>query len=106
MDAGVNYEVYLKAISGPNSGDDDSPWVGPLDFNLIELQVGIDGFKYYPNPVNNKLIIESNEEITKIEIYNSVGQLISIKQDTFKERTEIDFFDLSPWYLSYSMLFL
>ena len=46
--------------------------------------------------MNNKLIIESNEEIKKVEIYNSVGQLIFIKQDTFKERTEIDFSDLSP----------
>ena len=100
LSAGTNYEIYLKAVCGPNSGDDDSPWVGPLDFVLIgplgNSEVSIDRFEYYPNPVNNKLIIESNEEITKIEVYNSVGQLIPIKQDTFKERTEIDFSDLSP----------
>ncbi|MCG8321662.1 MAG: T9SS type A sorting domain-containing protein [Cytophagales bacterium] len=100
LSADTNYEIYLKAICGPNSGDDDSPWVGPLDFVLIgplgKSEVSIDRFKYYPNPVNNKLIIESNEEITKIEVYNLVGQLIFIKQDTFKKRTEIDFSDLSP----------
>ncbi|MCG8323439.1 MAG: fibronectin type III domain-containing protein, partial [Cytophagales bacterium] len=32
LSADTNYEVYLKAVCGPNSGDDDSPWVGPLDF--------------------------------------------------------------------------
>ncbi|TRX49047.1 BspA family leucine-rich repeat surface protein [Fulvivirga sp. M361] len=32
LSADTDYEVYLKAVCGPNTGDNDSPWVGPLDF--------------------------------------------------------------------------
>ncbi len=32
LSAGIGYRVYLKAVCNPNSEDDDSPWVGALDF--------------------------------------------------------------------------
>ncbi|GAA3620229.1 reprolysin-like metallopeptidase [Flavivirga jejuensis] len=96
----TDYEIYLKAICGLNSGDNDSNVVVPIDFNLSEV-LGVsevsffDGFKFYPTPVNNKLTVESNEEITKVEIYNLVGQLITTNQERLKERVEIDFSYLS-----------
>jgi hypothetical protein len=46
--------------------------------------------KTYPNPVSNFLIIETNEEINKIELYNLLAQKIKIKS----QNKTIDFSDL------------
>ncbi len=34
------------------------------------------GFSYYPNPVNNQLTLLSSKEISNVNIYNILGQLI------------------------------
>ncbi len=53
----------------------------------------IKGFSFYPNPVKNTLIIKSNEIITKLEIYNLVGQKLIIKK--LKDEKQINNLDVS-----------
>jgi len=47
-------------------------------------------FKVYPNPVSNKLTIESSENIKAIEVYNLVGELLQATYPTTNSFT-IDF---------------
>ena len=47
------------------------PCLGTHDFEINNL-------KYYPNPVTDQLIISANEMITKVELYNLLGQQISV----------------------------
>lgn len=43
----------------------------------------------YPNPVNDKLIIEANEAISNVEIYNLTGALV-ISQECNSEKVEME----------------
>ena len=36
------------------------------------------GLKYYPNPVTDQLTISANETITKVEVFNLIGQQVTI----------------------------
>ncbi|CAM1344331.1 fibronectin type III domain-containing protein [Tenacibaculum amylolyticum] len=49
-------------------------------------------FKYYPNPVTDNLTIISNttSEITKVEIYNNLGQKLISKKINKTNKTKID----------------
>ena len=47
----------------------------------------------YPNPVNDKLIIEANEAISNVEIYNLTGALV-ISQECNSEKVEMEVSEL------------
>jgi len=54
----------------------------------------IEDLVVYPNPVNNRLNIKTNEEITQIRVYNQLGQLLKDEkplQSTFS----VDFSNLT-----------
>ncbi len=89
-----SYKYKIVAVDNTNKEETSNTVI--LEFSsLSTLEVGINGFKYFPNPVNQTLIIEANEAITRIEIYNLIGHLISVEEHTFKKRTEIDLSHLS-----------
>ena len=61
--------------------------VGIDDYKLMGVQgssiKGLEsiGFRYYPNPVvEGELTLESSEEISSINVYNSIGQVIMTKE--------------------------
>ncbi len=70
--------------------DDESSltWgVGIDDYKLIGVEAstveGLEsiGFRYFPNPVvNGELTLQSSEEISSINVYNSIGQRIMFKE--------------------------
>ena len=43
---------------------------------------GDDSFQMFPNPTQNKLFVESVEEILKINVYSQLGQLVIDKEFT------------------------
>ena len=43
------------------------------------------GFVYYPNPVNDQLTMLSSKEISNVNIYNTLGQLIVSKKPSMLE---------------------
>ena len=49
--------------------------------------------KYYPNPVSNQLTIAANETITKVELFNLVGQLVKVV-NTNSSEIQLDFTEL------------
>jgi len=49
----------------------EGPCLGTHDFEISNL-------KYYPNPATDQLTISANEMITKVELYNLLGQQINI----------------------------
>lgn len=51
--------------------DNDSTQIG-----IADLSAWMNAVKIYPNPVLNTLIIESNEAITSIEVYDLSGKLV------------------------------
>jgi hypothetical protein len=51
--------------------DNDSTQIG-----IADLSAWMNAVKIYPNPVMNTLIIESNEAITSIEVYDLSGKLV------------------------------
>ncbi len=40
----------------------------------------IDGFEYYPNPVNDVLTMSAKNEISNVEIFNMLGQVVLTKE--------------------------
>lgn len=57
------HRFYLK------SGTSISHWDSALDFNI------------YPNPTSQKVFIEMNDEVFKVEIYTLLGKLIASEQN-------------------------
>jgi len=55
----------------------------------IDDIAGVD-FKFFPNPIENQLFIESNEQISKISIYNLMGKVIFQKEHHIFARNTID----------------
>ena len=47
-----------------------------FDTTLSTVAIDFDGFTLYPNPVVNQLTLNSNKDITNLEIYNNIGQKI------------------------------
>ncbi len=46
------------------------------NYKLINTAAGAGGFVYYPNPVNDDLNIRARENISIINVYNAIGQLV------------------------------
>ena len=61
-----------------------------LSENLNNNEVDQTNFKIYPNPVNNYINIYSNNEISKVEIYDLFGNKILVK-----EKENLNRFNLS-----------
>ncbi len=70
--------------------DDISVTVTPLAANTFDLSV----VNYYPNPVKEILNIDYYKSISKIEIYNLIGQEVNVKSIN-AENTKIDMSNLS-----------
>lgn len=50
-----------------------------VDGALATPSLDANHFKYYPNPVADVLNLEYNESISKVEVYNMIGQLVVAK---------------------------
>ncbi len=50
------------------------------NYKLINTAAGSGGFVYYPNPVNDDLNIRARENISIINVYNAIGQLVMSKR--------------------------
>jgi hypothetical protein len=47
-----------------------------VSVTLGTAQFELTNIKFYPNPVVSNFTIELEEEITKVEVYNSIGQIV------------------------------
>lgn len=62
-------------VLSTSSGDDKIAWyenLGPLSVP----ENALDGFVVYPNPTSGVLTVKAAAEISKLEIYNQLGQLV------------------------------
>ena len=56
----------------------------------------MDDFKVYPNPVNDRLYIETSTQIQSIEVYDIYGRIQNLRNsETQKLRNSIDVSDLN-----------
>ena len=87
-DAVVQYGFQIVGLNA-NPGDEATlgsvvvtspPLVGVEDFGAINVSV-------YPNPIVNNVNIQSDEEITTIEIYNVIGQKVKTAAPTAANAT-------------------
>jgi hypothetical protein len=87
-DAVVQYGFQVVGLNA-NPGDEATlgsvvvtspPLVGVEDFGAINVSV-------YPNPIVNNVNIQSDEEITTIEIYNVIGQKVKTAAPTAANAT-------------------
>lgn len=73
-----------------------------LEVTIVENPLSTDDFidaesvKIFPNPVYEKLYLETDHQVEKVEIYNSIGQKISTYESTFSNLQELDFSSFSP----------
>jgi len=63
------------------------PCLGTDDFQIANLS-------YYPNPVENQLTITAKNEISKVEIYNLIGQQVKVI-NTNSNLVQIDLSELN-----------
>lgn len=73
-------EVYVPCIINSN----------PLTTSTIENDNVKSTIRIYPNPISNNLFINSETAITKIEILNSIGQLMLSKENINTISTTLD----------------
>lgn len=68
--------TYLIAIYTFNSNLNPFNLLVYPDASLSTESNTIEGFKYYPNPVNNVLKVEAKNTISNVSVYNIVGQRV------------------------------
>ncbi|REG93031.1 T9SS-dependent choice-of-anchor J family protein [Flavobacterium aquicola] len=90
--AGTEIRISLQHIGKSEYGD--NAYLDNLVFSptatLSIAENELENLKYYPNPVENTLNIESNSVISKVEVYSTNGQ--SIFESKFsKPNVSIDF---------------
>ncbi|MDN6279645.1 MAG: choice-of-anchor J domain-containing protein, partial [Psychroflexus sp.] len=76
LDAATDYDVYVRAIC---DGNDESEWEGPTSFATTTLGVNtanFEDFSYYPNPVQDELVLKAAHLISEVDIYNMLGQVM------------------------------
>ncbi|WP_310992691.1 YCF48-related protein [Aequorivita marina] len=66
--AGVNGKIFRKLF-------------GTLGNDKVSFRLD---FKVYPNPSENSITVQTETEISKIEIYNNLGQLVQVNKDVNK----------------------
>ncbi|WP_433814018.1 choice-of-anchor J domain-containing protein [Flavobacterium johnsoniae] len=90
--AGSEIRISLQHIGKSDVGD--NAYLDNLVFNKTPA-LGIDennftNFKFYPNPVENVLHLESNSILSKVEIYTLNGQLL-FQENYLDSKISIDF---------------
>jgi hypothetical protein len=60
--------------------DEDTRTYGVAIDNYKLMDTAPGGFVYYPNPVNDDLNIRARENISIINVYNAIGQLVMTKR--------------------------
>jgi type IX secretion system substrate protein/Ig-like domain-containing protein len=86
----VSQTVTVNSVSceGPRTAILASgPCLGTEDFKIAEL-------KYFPNPVNDQLSITAKDVITRVEVYNLIGQQLRTL-DTDTNNVQMDFSKLA-----------
>ncbi|MFL2585925.1 MAG: GEVED domain-containing protein [Parvicellaceae bacterium] len=70
----TNYDFYVQA----NCDNQISNWVGPFNTTTLDISnpTSKKQVQIYPNPNNGLFSIISQEEITKIEVYDLIGKVI------------------------------
>ncbi|SHI97698.1 Por secretion system C-terminal sorting domain-containing protein [Mesonia phycicola] len=73
--ADEDYEVYIKSICDDIT---TSEYLGPISFNstLSVVSQNFETFSFYPNPFNSEITLESQKNISKVEIYSIEGKKI------------------------------
>ena len=71
-------DVYYFGFNAYSSADQDILFVDNIniDTTLSNGDFSDDNFNFYPNPVKDFLTLSHNQEISTIEIYNILGQLV------------------------------
>ena len=87
---------YLRLVDVNSNNSLASSWIASSSVSLSTNNFDNDGFDFtvYPNPTEEKLIINSEHAMQKISIYNLVGQQIKTIQINAKSR-EINIGNLS-----------
>ncbi len=73
------YNVYVRDIC---SELNMSEWTEVYSFTTAELGIEdniIEGLKMYPNPIQDMLTISAKDNLTSVEVYNSLGQKVYTK---------------------------
>jgi hypothetical protein len=71
----VSGTIYYTVNVSPN-GCVSTVFAVTVTVTLGTAQFELTNIKYYPNPVVSNFTIELEEEITKVEVYNSIGQIV------------------------------
>ncbi|WP_196887886.1 fibronectin type III domain-containing protein [Aureivirga sp. CE67] len=74
--ANTEYAVYVRDMCDANNM---SEWSEVYNFTTAMIGVSentIEGLKVYPNPIKDAIFISANEEISSVEVYNTLGQVV------------------------------
>jgi len=89
--AGTKYWINIGYFSERTDGL-EGPFdlaVSSSDVTLSYSEQKIEGFKFYPNPVNNTLTLSANDTIEKVNVFNIAGQeVLRVAPET--TQTQID----------------
>lgn len=91
---GVTYYINIGYWTNYNSID----FTFTINASSSALSIdenNLNSFKLYPNPVNDVLNIESVSTLERVEVYNTLGQLV-IKNTEVKQNYSIDMTALKP----------
>lgn len=92
--AGTEIRISLQHLGKSADNIGDNAYLDNLVFSptasLSITENEFENLKYYPNPVENTLNIESSSLISKVEVYNSNGQLL-FENKFSKPNVSIDF---------------
>lgn len=97
MSAWIDGQLYLDAVPYVGTGGVPASGLGSINYYSIDTANSyyIDSFKFvegtlstndfdgnsfsvYPNPVQDRLNIQSNEAVSNVAIYNVLGQLVNV----------------------------
>ncbi len=116
LNCGTNYRWKVRTVCQTPSGNIKSVWTPVKVTTTLSCEAHsgdkiisdvIPGIEIYPNPANNKVIIEPDFEIassTLVEIYNLSGKRVFMK--TFDEPNEFGAFELDVTSLNSGMYFV
>lgn len=94
--SGAMNQVYTATASGSyaliitEAGCTDTSGCQSVSFTGIDNN-SMNTFSIYPNPANDKIEIEAGTEVFELKIYNSIGELVLVKNETnMNSKTTID----------------
>lgn len=85
----INNDGFLDVVSA-SSFDDKIAWYENMALGISEN--GVDDYQIYPNPTDGIIYINSKEAISKVSIFNLLGQKMESEQNT----NQINFSKLMP----------